>query len=280
MLLRLTPDEPIIAYRKFRFNDGRNSIYFHKNMRVYANIDMEGGDGMGFRMQSDVRDTVSLQNVNVQLNRFRLSELSEVLPYLPRLTGLFSVEANYIQTPEALHEGRPVGDVGAGVTWLPASERSHYLSAYLDCNDRQVATVDGLLGTEADADALSLDASLERLPLSVANAFVPDGMAELSGYLNGDLTLRGTSAKPDLQGSIQMDTASVYVRQVGARYYFDGRPVRIADNRLTFDKFSLYTTSRNPFVIDGSVSFADLARPSADLTLRAVNSTWRVLRPT
>ena len=283
VLLRLTPDEPIIAYRKFRFNNGRNSIYFHKNMRVYANVDMEGGDGMGFRMQSDVRDTVSLQNVNVQLNRFRLSELSEVLPYLPRLTGLFSVEANYIQTPEALqlaaeadidsltYEGRPVGDVGAGVTWLPASERSHYLSAYLDCNDRQVATVDGLLGTEADADALSLDASLERLPLSVANAFVPDGMAELSGYLNGDLTLRGTSAKPDLQGSIQMDTASVYVRQVGARYYFDGRPVRIADNRLTFDKFSLYTTSRNPFVIDGSVSFADLARPSADLTLRAVN---------
>ena len=283
VLLRLTPDEPIIAYRKFRFNNGRNSIYFHKNMRVYANIDMEGGDGMGFRMQSDVRDTVSLQNVNVELNRFRLSELSEVLPYLPRLTGLFSVEANYIQTPEALqlaaeadidsmtYEGRPVGDVGAGVTWLPASERSHYLSAYLDCDDRQVATVDGLLGTEADADVLSLDASLERLPLSVANAFVPDGMAELSGYLNGDLTLRGTSAKPDLQGSIQMDTASVYVRQVGARYYFDGRPVRIADNRLTFDKFSLYTTSRNPFVIDGSVSFADLARPSADLTLRAVN---------
>ena len=196
---------------------------------------------------------------------------------------VFSVEANYIQTPEALqlaadvdidsltYEGRPVGDVGAGVTWLPASERSHYLSAYLACNDRQVATVDGLLGTETDADALSLDASLERLPLSVANAFVPDGVAELSGYLNGDLTLRGTSAKPDLQGNIQMDTASVFIRQVGARYYFDGRPVRIADNRLTFDKFSLYTTSRNPFVIDGSVSFADLARPTADLTLRAVN---------
>lgn len=283
VLLRLTPDEPVIAYRKFHFNNGRNSIYLHKNMRVYANVDMEGGDGMGFRMQSDVRDTVSLQNVNVELSRFRLSELSQVLPYLPRLTGLFTVEANYIQTPEALqlaaeadidyltYEGRSVGDVGVGVTWLPASERSHYLSAYLACDDRQVATVDGLLGTETHADALSLDASLERLPLSVANAFVPDGMAELSGYLNGDLSLRGTAAKPDLQGSIQMDTASVFIRQMGARYYFDGRPVRIADNRLTFDKFSLYTTSRNPFVIDGSVSFSDLARPTADLTLRAKN---------
>ena len=234
-------------------------------------------------MQSDVGDTVSLQNVNVELSRFRLSELSRVLPYLPRLTGLFTIEANYIQTPEALqlaaeadidsltYEGRPVGDLGAGVTWLPASDQSHYLSAYVACDDRQVMTVDGLLGTETDKDALSLDASLERLPLSVANAFVPDGMASLSGHLNGAVSLRGTTARPDLRGSLQMDTASVFIRQLGARYYFDGRPVRIADNRLTFDKFSLYTTSRNPFVIDGSVSFADPARPSADLTLQAVN---------
>lgn len=283
VLFRLTPEEPVIAYRKFRFNQHRNSIYLHNNMRVYANIDMEGGDGMGFRMQSDVLDTVSLQNVNVELSRFRLSELSEVLPYLPRLTGLFTVEANYMQTPASLqlaaeadidsltYEGQMVGDLGAGVTWLPVSENSHYLSAYLACDDRPVATVDGALGSTANPNSLALDAAIERLPLDVINAFVPDGMLKLKGFLNGELSLQGTTAKPDLQGSISLDTASVFIRQMGARYYFDGRPVRIADNNLTFDKFSIYTTSRNPFVIDGTVSFADLSRPSADLTLRATN---------
>ena len=283
LLFRLTPDEPVIAYRKFRFKEGRNSLYLHKNMRVYANIDMDGGDGMGFRMMSDVQDTVSLQNVHVELSRFRLSELSEVLPYLPKLTGLFTVEANYMQTSEALqlaaeadidsltYEDRPVGDVGVGLTWLPVSAESHYLNAYLACNDRQVATVDGLLGQDGSTDALSLDASLERFPLEMANAFIPDGMATLKGYLNGNLSVQGTTAKPDLQGSIRLDTASVFVRQLGARYYLDGRPVHIAGNKLTFDKFSLYTTSRNPFVIDGTVDFANTARPSANLTLRAVN---------
>ena len=238
---------------------------------------------MGFRMMSDVQDTVSLQNVHVELSRFRLSELSEVLPYLPKLTGLFTVEANYMQTSEALqlaaeadidsltYEDRPVGDVGVGLTWLPVSAESHYLNAYLACNDRQVATVDGLLGQDGSTDALSLDASLERFPLEMANAFIPDGMATLKGYLNGNLSVQGTTAKPDLQGSIRLDTASVFVRQLGARYYLDGRPVHIAGNKLTFDKFSLYTTSRNPFVIDGTVDFANTARPSANLTLRAVN---------
>ena len=283
LLFRLTPDEPVIAYRKFQFTEGRNSVYLHNNMRVYANVDMQGGDGMGFRMQSDIRDTVSLQNVRVELSRFRLSELSEVLPYLPKLTGLFTVEGNYIQTEQAFqataeanidsltYEGRPVGDLGAGIAWLPVSEEGHSLGAYLSCGGRRVATVDGRLGEGQDAGALALDAAFTRLPLDIANAFVPDGLVALKGHLNGSIALRGSMEKPDLQGNIQLDTASVFIRQLGARYYFDGRPVKIADNALTFDKFSIFTTSRNPFVIDGSVSFANLDRPTADLTLRAVN---------
>ena len=63
------------------------------NMRVYANIDMDSDNGLGFRMQSDKNDSISLQNMNVELSRFQLGELSEVLPYMPRLTGLFSAEA-------------------------------------------------------------------------------------------------------------------------------------------------------------------------------------------
>lgn len=283
VLFHLTPEEPIIAYRKFRFMEGRNDLYLHNNMRVYADIDMQGGDGMGFRMQSNARDTVSLQNINLALSRFRLSELSKVLPYLPRLTGLFTMEANYIQTDKALqlaaeadidsltYEGRLVGDLGVGVTWLPASAESNYLSAYLDYNDDVVATVNGALGKEGASDSLSLHAAVTRLPLDIANAFVPDDMVSLRGHLNGSLSIGGTTAKPDLQGNIALDTTSVFIRQLGARFFLDGRPVHIGGNRLTFDKFSIYTTNRNPFVIDGTVNLEDPARPTADLTLKAEN---------
>lgn len=41
VLLNLIPAEPIIAFRKFHFADNSNWIYLHKNMRVYANIDMD-----------------------------------------------------------------------------------------------------------------------------------------------------------------------------------------------------------------------------------------------
>ncbi len=59
----------------------------------------------------------------------------------------------------------------------------------------------------------------------------------------------------------------------GARYWFDDRPVQVKDNQLIFDKFAIYTTSKNPFTIDGKVDFRNLERPTADLKLLAENYT-------
>lgn len=157
VLLNLIPAEPIIAFRKFHFADNSNWIYLHKNMRVYANIDMDSDDGLCFRMQSDKNDTLSLQNINVELSRLRLDELTEVLPYMPRLTGLFSAEANYIQTATSLqvsaeanvekltYERQPVGDIGLGATWLPGDKNTHYLNTYFTHDNEEVMIADGIL---------------------------------------------------------------------------------------------------------------------------------------
>ena len=67
----LIPAEPIIAFRKFHFNENHNWIYLHKNMRVYANVDMWDDEGMGFRVHSVEGDTVSLQNIDVEIRRIR-----------------------------------------------------------------------------------------------------------------------------------------------------------------------------------------------------------------
>ena len=76
----LIPEEPIIAFQKFHFNENHNWIYVHKNMRVYANVDMWDDEGMGFRVHSVRGDTVSLQNIDVEIRRISLAELSKVLP--------------------------------------------------------------------------------------------------------------------------------------------------------------------------------------------------------
>lgn len=285
ILLNLIPEHPIIAYRQFSFADKANWIYLHKNMRVYANVDMDSDDGLCFKMISNREDTVSLQNINVELSRFRLEQLSQVIPYLPQLSGLFSAEANYIQTENSLqvsaeanvqsltYEKQPVGDIGLGVTWLPSESNTHYLSTYLLFNNQDVLSADGSLSQQEGKEILDINANINNLPLSIANAFIPDQMATLSGKANGDLTISGHMEQPRLDGSMSLDSAYVFVKMLGARYWLDHRPIRFDNNRLQFDKFSIYTTSPNPFAIDGYVDFRNMERPTAKLALQARNYT-------
>lgn len=285
LLFQLTPEEPVIAFRTFHFADKANWVYLHKNMRVYANVDMDSDDGLCFRMQSNREDTVSLQNIHVELSRFRLSELSGILPYMPRLTGLFSAEAHYIQTTTSLqlsaeadvqqfsYEKQPVGDLAVGATWLPGDSASHYLSTYFAYNGEEILTADGILHTQGTRDRMDVTTRMEHFPLKIANAFVPDQMVTLSGDVDGEVSVTGYTDAPVMNGALQMDSVNLFARQVGASYWLDNRPVVLANNRLVFDKYAIYTTSKNPFTIDGHVDFRNLQNPTADLQLLAKSYT-------
>ena len=282
----LIPENPIIAFQKFHFNEKHNWIYLHKNMRVYANVDMWDDEGMGFRIHSVPGDTVSLQNIDVEIRRIRLAELSSVLPYFPEITGLFSAEAHYVQTEkdlqlsaelsidELIYERQRIGDVTLGATWLPGEQGKQYLNAYLNHDQAEVLLADGkLIPTGTGKDSLEVNMELDHFPLRVANVFVPDQMVTLSGDLDGNLKITGSTEQPLINGELSLDSVAVLSRQYGARFMFDNRPVQINNNRLLFDKFAIYTTSKNPFTINGYVDFRDMSRPMANLNMLAQNYT-------
>ena len=283
---RLTPAEPIIAFQKFHFVDNSDWIYLHKNMRVYANVDMWDDEGMGFRVHSVQGDTVSLQNIDVEIRRIRLDEITSVLPYFPEITGLFSAEAHYIQTEKDLqlsaeasideltYERQRIGDITLGATWLPGEQGKQYLNAYLNHDKVEVLIADGkLLPTSTGKDSLEVNTTLEHFPLRIANAFIPDELVTLAGDMDGDLNITGSTEQPLINGELILDSVSVLSRQYGANFLFDNRPVQLKNNRLIFDKFAIYTTGKNPFTIDGYVDFRDMSRPMASLNLLAENYT-------
>lgn len=282
----LIPEEPIIAFRKFHFNEKNNWIYLHKNMRVYANVDMWDSEGMGFRVHSLPGDTVSLQNIDVEVRKMRLHEISSVLPYFPAITGLLSAEAHYIQTDndlqlsaevfidELTYERQRIGDVTLGATWLPGDQGKQYLNAYLNHDKVEVLVADGkLIPTRSGKDSLEVNTTLEHFPLKVANAFIPDKIVTLSGDMDGELHITGNVDKPLINGLLLLDSASIFSRQYGANFRMDNRPIALKNNRLEFDKFAIYTTGKNPFTVDGYVDFRDMTRPMANLNMLAENYT-------
>ena len=220
LLVYLTPDEPIVAYRKFLFNENNNWLYLHQDKRLYANIDMKSDEGLRFRMRSDRSDTISLQNMTVELSRLKLQELSSILPYMPELGGLITVDATYLQSATSMqvsaesmidsltYEHKPVGDVNVGLTWLPEGTNKHYLDSYLMLDDEQVVMASGTL----KGDSLNIDTDIEEFPLRVADVFVPDGLVNFLGKLQGNLQLRGVTNKPRVNGEVTMDDVSIVSR--------------------------------------------------------------------
>ena len=281
VLFKLTPEQPIIAFRNFEFDEGKNWLYLHQDNRAYADIDMDSDDGLCFRVLSDMTDTVSLQNMNVELNRLNLKDLSATIPYIPEIAGLFSADLSFVQTAttmqlsseavidELTYEKRRVGDLGLGLTWLPGLNDESFVDAYMSYDDQEVITSNGTL----HADSLSLDTYLDHTPLRMLDAFIPDGMVNFLGSLHGDVSVTGTLDKPRVDGQVHMDSVYILSQQAGAQYRLDNSPVEIVANKMTFDKFAIYTTSENPFTIDGVIDFTDVAEPTANLTLLAENYT-------
>lgn len=286
VVFRLIPEEPVIAFRKFHFNENHNWFYLHKNLRVYANIDMWDNEGMGFRVHSVPGDTTALQNIDVEIRRIRLDEISSVLPYFPAITGLLSAEAHYVQTEKNLqvsaeatiekltYERQNIGDVALGATWLPGERGTQYLNSYLTLDKTEVMVADGTLTTTATGkDSLVVSTTLEHFPLRVANVFIPDQIVTLGGDMDGELHLTGSTEKPLINGELSLDSVSVLSRQYGAKFRLDNRPIKLKNNRLEFDQFSIYTTGKNPFTIDGYVDFREMSRPIANLNMLANNYT-------
>ncbi|KAA6352327.1 hypothetical protein EZS27_000277 [termite gut metagenome] len=280
MQFSFIPEDPVIAFRKFHINE-HNRIFIRDDLHVIADLEILDKEGMGIRVHS-IRDSLSLQNLDIELRKIRLAELSN-LPYIPQLTGEFSAEANFRQTASSkqfsveasiaglTYERRRVGDIKFGFTWVPYEEEKHYVNTYVTYENKEIASVNGVLSNSSQ-DYVGAEITLDHFPLHIIDAFIPEGTVALSGNVNGEVHVGGTLSKPQFNGNIKFDDTTVNSYLYNVRFNLDKRPLQIKDNRLLFDDFSIYTVhNNNPFTIKGNVDFRDISLPAADLSMRANN---------
>lgn len=276
----LFPEQPTVVFRPFTLNKN-NYIFLRNDKHMAADIQLFDKNGTGLRIYS-LEDTVALQDIALELRQVDLEEVMEVVPYMPDIRGMLTAEAHYIQTESSLqvaadvkvdgltYEKEVIGDVTLGGVYLPGEKNAHYLDAYLNHNGTEVMTMGGVYHTVGNG-SLDADMKLEHFPLNIANAFIPENYAELSGDMDGELKIEGELKSPKINGKFKLDSASVFIAQAGARFRFDEEPIRIESNKLIFDDFDIYTQGKNPFAINGNIDFSDFSRMTADLKLDAVD---------
>lgn len=280
-LVRLDPLNPMIAYRTFRLN-ADNFVMLGKGNRVEADVDLLADDGTGLHLYSSPNDE-ALQDLTVSINRLNLGELTTVIPYAPRLAGYLHGDAHLIQTSEhvsvaadvnvddLVYDGARLGQIGVQAVYLPNADGSQFIDGNLLQTGMPVASFSGTYTPKAGQGLLDIDATLNRLPFSLMNGFIPDGLAQLEGVAVGNLHVGGTTVQPLVNGEI----STVGLKCVSVPYSLDLRfadnTLAVADSELRLNALSVYSTGANPFVLDGTVTFANLDRIAVDAKMSAKN---------
>lgn len=278
--LHLDPLNPILAYRTFHLNDS-NYVMLGRGNRVSANLDLLADDGTGLKLYSSDNED-ALQDLSVSLNHFNLGELMTVLPYAPRVTGLLQGDVHLIQTTENLSisadlgidnmtfEGAPLGQLGLQAVYLPEADGSHFVDGTLMQTGIPVATFSGSYTPRELGDGLlDVVATLDRLPFSMLNGFLPDGIARLEGVAIGDVHIGGTTTHPSVDGQLITSGLRLLADAYSLNLRFEDDTLRVEHSNLRFDKIHVFSTGRNPFVVDGGINLSDLDKIAVNATLTA-----------
>ncbi len=278
--MHLVPERPTIGYKEFTLNND-NFVFLGGDHKVKARIDLIADDGTGVKIYSEESDPNALQDITVSLNRFNLGEITSVLPYVPRMTGILNGDYHVVQhetgrfsmvsdmaVQDMTYEKSPIGNVSTELVYLQKENDAHALEVRLLRDDVEVGLLNGTYYNEGDG---SLDAKLQltRFPLEIVNGFVPDQIVGLEGFGEGELTIQGALETPQVNGEVYLDSSYLVSIPYGMRLHFDNDPVRIVGSNLLLENFSLYSYNENPLILMGSINFSNLDRILVNLRMRA-----------
>ena len=274
------PDQPLLFFRPFTVNKD-NRIFIGNDERITANLDLQDKNGMGLFIHS-IDNPLTQQDLIAELRNIDLKEVVHSLPYLPDIGGILSAKAEYLQKENRfqviadagvknfMYTNQLVGNLSLKATYLPVEKNVHQLEASMGYDGREVLTANGVYNATSTG-SMNVHARLKSFPLSIANPFISDGLVRLTGGLNGEVALEGSTQSPQINGELSADSASAYIAQIGTRLRLDEKTIRVVSNRLTFDNYSIYAAGKNPLTVAGTVDFKDLQQMRADLKLTAKN---------
>ena len=280
--LHLVPARPTLGYKEFAVNKD-NFLFLGVSGKVKAKVDLRADDGMGIRLYSEDTDPDALQDLTLSLHQFNLEEITSVIPYAPRMSGMLNGDYHVVQDGSGqfsvagdmgvrnmTYERCPIGNISTEMVYLQKENDAHAVEARLMMDDNEIGLLEGTYYNEGEG---SLDATmqLEHLPLNIVNGFVPDQLCGLQGYGEGTLTIQGPLSRPDVNGEIFLSNSYLESVPYGVKLRFDDDPVRIQHSNLLFENFTVYAHNDNPLNVQGNVNFSNLEKIMVNLRMQANN---------
>lgn len=276
--LTLYPEKPILANRRFELADTSYvDFYREKGHPIIGDV----------RLQSLTDDCdISLVGIDnegeqralVEVNNLNLEGVSKVLPFMPKLEGLFSIDAAYqrqegkfwvdgiLDISDFIYEGMKVGNVGSLFTYEPEGDNVHHLEGDVSLEGVDVVTLDGQYDASGDG-LLDADLSLLDIPMQMLSPFVPDQMVVFDGNLAGEICMSGPVDKLKIDGFVLPNEVHAFSPYYSVNLRLANDTVKIDNSKVEFNKYAIYGAGSNPIEMTGRVDFGDFDNIPIDLTL-------------
>ena len=288
VVLNIRPYDPVIGYQNWSVNEDNFIRYDIRDKHLDANVRMNGGnsslaiytqhpDSLGKLADKHQEDLV------IQLKDIHISDWISFNPFAPPMKGDVNADMRINLDGDLItgrgsagisgftYDRQKVADINADFNIAASPSGTINAKADLMVNGVKTMTLNGALNDSTLTSPMSLDFAMIHFPLNTVNPFLPRGTASLTGTLNGNLKISGTTDKPVFDGKLDFDSTAVKLALTGTPYKFSSTPIDVENNTVHFNDFAIRGCNDNPLYVNGTVDISDMTDMRLNLGLKARN---------
>ena len=281
VMIQMTREHPVIGYINFDANEG-NYVFIGDDRRVSANLKLRAEDGMHIDLYTNDDNANALQDLTLSLGKLDLGKILSLVPYMPDINGVAEGDFHIVQTSSDLsvsssvnvanliYEKMPLGNLGAEFVYLPNSDGTHHLDGILLSEGEEDCDLVGNYNPKGEG-YIDAKLNMKRTPLSIINGFIPDQLFGLKGTAEGDLSIKGSLSKPNVNGELYLENTFIFSEPYGMEVKVADDPIRIVGSNILFENFEIQDANKTPLNISGYYDFSDFSNMKIDLKMRARN---------
>lgn len=281
--VHFTPLKATIAYLPWQFNDDNHVEYNLLNRHIDANL-MASSKESSILMKTQLGKNNN-DELNVELKNIHIQDFLKLSVFAPPITASINANLNVGYTEDWLYGGGNVsvadftydklrvGDFDLGLRAGRNNDGSTGARVDLKVDNRDAMEARFMLVPDSLGALTPKTMKLDLLgfPLSVANPFLGNDVARLSGYLKGSLDMGGSFTAPILNGNIVCDSVGVYVPMIGSSVNISKDSISISDNLISINNFDIWGVNKNPLVLSGTVDARKFSSILFNLNMNAQN---------
>ena len=256
-----------------------NSVTYSTGELQFRDFELRNQD-QSLRIENDIAGFTE-KNIAVEFSNFRLENITGLLNPTDTIAGGALQGQLVVENPFAATgimgklnvDSLIVMDTPLGNLSLEATAKSlgNYILT-LALRDQGVdLSLDGSFVANEAGGSFDVDLDLNRIDMEKIASLSQGQLTDGQGFLSGKVIASGTTTEPVYTGEFQFNDASIVPSQLSTKYVLSDEILRLDNDGVYFDEFTIRDGDGNTFSIDGSVLTESFTNPTFDLQLDAEN---------